>query len=298
MTSREKLLAAGVAGTAVLYFGLGAFNKFNDAVTAANNQAITAVERLGDANAAVKMGEQAYTKLHDWADRSLPTDREVAKSLYQDWVRAQLRAAGLTVEQVADKTNYRNAAHYSELAVEARATGSLQQLTSFLYKFYTAPHLHRISTATITPTDNGAKLSAVLGIDALILPNASRKSELAKDGEQPLPQPLEAYSASLASRNVFAPHARGGRERRDDSAARMAKFSGFNTDGAGGYHMWIQVENDSRTRKYKVGDKIEYGEFSGTLLEVDPRHAVIETARGKVEVRLGKTLGDATPVDA
>ena len=56
------------------------------------------------------------------------------------------------------------------------------------------------------------------------------------------------------------------------------------------------MSTDANTRKFKPGDKIEYGKFSGTLLEVDLRHAVIETADGKMEVRAGKTLGDATPV--
>jgi hypothetical protein len=292
VTHREKVLAGAVAGSVALWVGMQGLGAYRRAVTAADQLQATAERELEDAEFAVARGQNAKDRLIAWAKRSLPTDREVAKSLYQDWVRAQLTAAGLTIESLADRPITRRERHFGELSLEARAAGTLEQLTDFLYKFYAAPHLHRIASATLTPSENGAKISALIGIDALILSDADRKTELATGPEQALPRPLEEFKTSLTARNVFAPHTPGAGP--DAGAAGGARFATAVSDGQGGYHMWISTE--ANTRKFKPGDKIEYGTFSGTLLEVDLRHAVIETANGKMEVRAGKTLGEATKV--
>jgi hypothetical protein len=291
MTPREKILAGAVAGSVALWVGVQGLDKYRTAADAADRVQETAERQLSDAEFAVARGEHAKRRLIEWAKRSLPSDREVAKSLYQDWVRAQLTAAGLQVESLADRPITRRERHFGELSLEARAAGTLDQLTDFLYKFYAAPHLHRIASATLTPSENGAKITALIGIDALILSDADRKTELASGQEQTLPRPLEEFKTSLTSRNVFAPHTPGAQ---DAGAAGGARFATAVSDGQGGYHMWVST--DANTRKFKPGDKIEYGTFSGTLLEVDLHHAVIDTANGKVEVRAGKTLGEATPV--
>jgi hypothetical protein len=293
MTRREKLLAGAVAATGVLWGAMQGLDRYRAAVDANESLAYKAGEALDDAEFAVARGERAKRRLIEWAKRSLPTDRDVAESLYQDWVRAQLVAAGLTVEALSDKTLSRRQPHFGELSLEARAAGTLEQLTDFLYKFYAAPHLHRLSAATITPSENGAKLTAVLGIDALILPDAPRSKELATADEQKLPQSLEEFKTSLASRNMFAPHTPA-----DDGAgqANAARFSGVSSDGQGGWHMWVSTSQPAKTRRFKQGDKLEFGSFSGELVEIDERHAVIQTAKGRVEVRFGQTLGQATPV--
>jgi hypothetical protein len=295
MTHREKILAGAVAATGVLWGAMKGVDRYRTAVTANESLAYKAEESLGDAEFAVERGERAKRRLIDWSKRSLPTDRDVAESLYQDWVRAQLAAAGLTVEALADKSLNRRTPHYGELSLEARAAGTLDQLTDFLYKFYAGPHLHRISAATITPAENGAKLTAVLGIDALILPESPRKSELASGEEQKLPKTVDEFKTALTSRNIFAPHTPAANDA--GALANGAWVSSIMSDGNGGWHLWIKSGEPPKTRKFKQGDKLEYGTFTGTLVELDNRRAVIETANGRVEVRLGQNLGQATPVE-
>ncbi len=229
MTRREKYLAGAVVGAAALWAGLSGLGKYRSAVDASVRLQSQAHQKLDDAEFAVMRGEKAKRQLIEWAKRSLPTDRDVAKSLYQDWVRTQLTSAGLTVEQVTDKPITRRETHFGELSVEARASGTLDQMADFLYKFYTAPHLHRISPATITPSENGSKLSAVLGIESLILSDSTRKAELATREEQKLPHSLEEFKASLTSRNVFAPHTPGAGP--DAGQAGGAKFTAAVSDG-------------------------------------------------------------------
>lgn len=294
MTRREKMLAGAVAGTALLWGAMRGVERYRTAVVRNEDTARIAANELDDAEFAIQRGEMAKRRLIAWGDRSLPTEPEVAKSLYQDWVRTTLAAAGLQELQVTDKTFNRRNVNYSEISLEAKGSGTMEQLVNFLYKFYAAPHLHRISAATVVPSENGAKLAIAFTIDALTLPDSKRTNELAKGPEQKLPQAEDAFSTSLASRNVFKPHMPGS----DPNAglAGGARFSGI-SNGDNGYILWITTENPAKTRRFRIGDKVEYGSFTGTLVELDRRRAVFDTANGRVEVLLDHTLGEAKPVE-
>jgi hypothetical protein len=296
MTQREKMLAGAVAAVGVLWGGMRGLDRYRTAVDRNEGIASKAKNDLDDAEFAVQRGMKAKQRLIEWGKRSLPTDRDVAESLYQDWIRKELAAAGLTIEQVTDKTLNRRAAHYGELSVEARANGTLEQFSNFLYKFYAAPHLHRLSAATLTPSENGAKLAIVLGIDALILAEGPRKAELSTEAEQKLPATQEEFKTHLVSRNVFAPHTPG-----DPNAGQAggAEASTIVSDGDGGYHLWVHTESPDKTHKFKVGDKVEFAGFKGTLVAIDGEQlvATFEKSDGKVEVRLGQKLSDGKKLE-
>ncbi len=296
MTQREKVLVGAVAATGVIWGAMRGLENYRATVAANENLAQRAATELDDAEFAVMRGEKAKRQLIEWSKRSLPTNPDVAKSLYQDWIRAQLAAVGLAVEQVSDKTLNRTNPNFGELSLEARASGTLEQLTDFLYKFYSAPHLHRISAATITPSENGAKLAVILGIDAISLADSERTNELATDEEQTLPQSLDELRTSLASRNVFRPHQPGAVA--EDTGANDAWVSAFTTHGDSGYLLWIKSGEPPKTRRFTVGSDIRYGKFSGKIVEIDfpGRRVIIETAEGRVEVGLDQNLGQARPL--
>jgi hypothetical protein len=292
MTLREKRLAAAVAVAGALWAGTTGMKRYRDAVERNEGVAVKAADELADAEFALARGEKARHNLHEWRLRSLPTDRAVAKSLYQDWVRAQVTAAGLTVEQLVDKTLSRREDHFEELSLEVRAAGTMEQLANFLYTFYAAPHLHRIAGATLTPSEAGAKLTAVLNIDALILADCPRADKLAEGHEQELLQSQEEFRTSLVSRNIFTAHTPGASAAADLAKAR---FSGTTSD-AEDLLMVITMEG-AKTLRFRRGDTITVGKFTGTLVELDGRRAVIETPDGRVEVKLGQNLGEAKKVE-
>jgi hypothetical protein len=296
MTDREKKLAGAVAAVAVVWGGMKGVDRYRTALARNVSVQKQAVEALDEAEFAEARGERARRRLIEWGRRSLPTDRDVGESLYHDWLRKELTAAGLTVEQLAEKPVGRANPKYGEVAVDVRAVGTVAQLADFLYKFYTAPHLHRISSATITPSDGGAKLTAALGVDALILPEASRKDKLAEGDPQKLPLTQEELRKSVVDRNLFAAYTG---EKADGGAGEESKavVRGFVSD-ADAFVMTIKIDEPAKTRHFRAGDSIEFGKFSGKVVELDGRHAVIETANGKVEVRLGQNLGEAKPVPA
>jgi hypothetical protein len=301
MTQREKTLGLAVAAAGVLWFGTQGVQRYKAAVERNENVQFEAERQLDDANLAVERGQRARHQLNKWRRRSLPTGRDVAESLYQDWLRGQLTAAGLTVKDLADKSALNRRPEYTELSASIDAEGTLAQLSNFLHAFYTAPHLHRISAATLTPAKEGGKLTIALTVDALILPDADRTDALADRPPQELPKSADDFRKSLEGRNLFAaytPKADGQATAGPDGDAADAKISSMVSDGNRGWRLSVLKQKSSEVSHYHEGDSIKIGRFEGKVIEIDGPHrrAVFETPAGRVELRLSQTFDKATPV--
>jgi hypothetical protein len=301
VTSREKMLTGAVAAAGVLWFGTQGLTRYRDAVQRNTSQQLEAEQALSEANTAVIRGQNARRQLNKWVSQSLPSNREVAKSLYQDWLRSQLTGAGLEVTQLSDKSGSSRNAQFTELATEIRGAGTLAQVADFLYRFYTAPHLHRISGATVTAADGGKKLNLVLTVNALILPDAKRTDRLAEGEPRKLGGTMEEFRDRLVGRNLFAaytPKSDGkAAEAQKDEVAGKTKVTGM-AYGLEGWLMSVRTEGSGDVKYFKHGDKIEFGKVKGTVVEVDGRRAVIETDKGRLEIRLGQSFAEAVPIEA
>jgi hypothetical protein len=299
MTTREKTLVGAVATAGVLWFGTQGLSRYRDAVDRNAGVQIEAEQALSEANVALERGLNARRQLNKWIGQSLPADRDVAKALYQDWLRGQLTTAGLEVTQLTDKSTSSRNPQFIELSEEIRASGTLAQVIDFLYRFYSAPHLHQIASASITAADGGQKLNLTLTASALILPDCKRTDKLAEGEPQKLPSSLEEFRDRLMARNLFVayqPKAGAGAEAGDDKAAQ-SKVTGFSYESEG-WRLWVTTKNPDEVRYFHRGDEIEFGKVKGKVVELDARRAVIETEKGRLEVRLGQTLSEATPVEA
>ena len=298
MTRREKTLAAAVAAAGVLWFGNQQLDKYRTAIDRNSNQQLAAEEALNEANVTLARGLRARKKLRKWVAQSLPTDQRVAKSLYQDWLRAQLTGAGLEVTQVADKSGNRSNPQFGQLSVDVKAKGTLPQLADFLYRFYSAVHLHRISAATLTPSDGGAKLDVSLTVGALMLPECKRTDKLAEGEPRAMPAPLEEISKRVTSRNLFTAYkskAGGQGAEAPDADAAAAKITSIFSDGDSGWQLSVKAKD--KVTYYRLGDSIEIGRVKGTLLEIDGRRVVLKTEKGRLELRLGQTFAEGTLVE-
>jgi hypothetical protein len=294
------MLTGAVAAAGVLWFGAQGLQRYREAVERNTNQQIEAEQALSEANTAVLRGQNARRQLNKWVSQSLPSNRDVAKSLYQDWLRSQLTGAGLEVTQLSDKSGNSRNPQYTELATEVRATGTLAQLADFLYRFYTAAHLHGISSATVTAEEGGKKLNATLTFNALILPDAKRTDKLAAGEPQKLPGKMEEFRDRLVGRNLFAaytPKADDSAQAQKDEEAAKTKVTGF-LYGLEGWIMSVRTEGSGDVKYFKPGDKIEFGKVKGTVVLVEQRRAVIETDSGRLEIRLDQNFSEAVPLPA
>lgn len=297
MTSREKTLIAAVAAVGVLWFGTQGLTRYRDTVERNTNLQMEAERALSEARTAELRGQRARKQVNEWRSQSLPTNRDVAESLYQDWLRSQLTGAGMTVTQIADKSGSARNPQFGEVAIEVRADGALPQLADFLHRFYSGPHLHRISNATIIAADGGQKLSLTMTATALILPDAKRTDALAEGDPRPIEgvKSLDEIRQRLVDRNMFVAHAAkgAGEEVKADSNAAEAEFSST-VYGSDGWQGWVRNKTSGQVSRFSVGDDVEFGEFKGKVVEIENRRMVIETDKGRAELRAGQNFSQTT----
>jgi hypothetical protein len=300
VTNREKFLTGAVAAAGVLWFGAQGVTRYRDSLERNESLQQEAESALTDAQTAEYRGQKARKQLNQWIAQSLPSNRDVAESLYQDWLRSQLTEAGLEVSQLANKSGNARNPQFQEVSFELRATGTMEQLTDFLYRFYSSPHLHRIASATILAEDAGKKLNVTATASALILPEVKRTDELASGDGQKLPKTKDEFRAGLVDRNLFVaytPQADDKGAKAKDEIAAGTKFD-WTTYGDTGWRMVVRIKGSDEPKVFHQGDEVEIGKLKGKIVELDLRRVVIETDNGRVEVRVGQSFGDAVAIDA
>lgn len=303
MSDREKILAIAVA-TLVALMGASKGWSSYQATRQRNLQVQQEVaQELSNSRTATARGRRAQQKLSQWRRQSLPSDPDIAKSLYQDWLQQQLTAAGLQVKELNNRSSRTSSENYQQFSFVVNASGKLNQLTDFLYRFYQAKHLHRISAANLAPTDERKSLSISLTVDALLLDNADRKDQLADGASEELQQTLDQFSNDIVGRNLFATHqpkkampADSVAQPDEDAEAKQARISGINY-GQDGWQMSIRMEDSGKISYYREGDRIRIGRFRGRIVELDGnlRRVVVATKSRRLLIRLGDTLADAQP---
>lgn len=141
--------------------------------------------------------------LRYWYSQSLPADPRVAQSLYRAWLLEMAEYVGISGRTVNATEPSRQTAFYS-MNFSLRGRGSLEQLTQFLYEFYNAGQLHKITSISMTPSGNAGMLDLSIVIEALILPQANRPDRLSTSRAYRLASlSLDDYQV-IHERNLFS----------------------------------------------------------------------------------------------
>jgi hypothetical protein len=292
---REKLLLATTAGLFVL--GLvwflfvagdsGSMEKLakdQERLTVENTKKAT---DLADAQRAAK-------QLADWNSRSVPPDPH----LYEDWLSKlanQFIPTGLKIESSPKPTGGGKVFTTFQFTLKGHAT--LDNLTKFLYEFYSAGHLHQIRKMDMKPLPNSKDLDVTITIEAVSLPGGNRK-ELSKEKGKGLQaaKTRDEYVQLITQRNLFAPFQPRGPQRSVDPAQYAFVTGIVEIDGA--RQVWLQDRLAGKQWKLNEGQDFQIGEANGKVLKFDSSHAVIvdfggrhrrlregNNLRGGVEVR-------------
>jgi hypothetical protein len=155
-----------------------------------------------------------------------------------------------------------------------------------LYRFYQAPHLHRIRTLSIAPVASGARLSLSFAIEALMVEGCERSDRLAEGvGTALASQQLRDYRL-LAERNLFGQGPRAG-------IAELTELTAVLTvDGIA--EAWFMNRIEDRLHKLRVGDRLQAGWFEGVVVEIEGDDVVLDEGGGRWLLTRGDRLADAT----
>ena len=116
--------------------------------------------------------KEAARKLAVWEKSSLPSDIEIARSLYRTWLLDLVEKSDFQSAHVDSGPATSRKGYYDSLSFSVRGKGSLHQVVTFLYDFYRAGHLHKIQSLNLTPLGKGGGLDVLVTIEALVLPGA------------------------------------------------------------------------------------------------------------------------------
>ncbi len=301
MNQREKRLMVVVAGLVLLMAGNWGLDRYRTKLTQNQSRQTNMEQKLSAARAEHARGLRAKKKLQQWRQQSLPSLSNIAKSLYQDWLQSQLTASELNVEQLNNRSPPQaRDKEYQQISFAITAKGTLAELVVFLHHFYQSNHLHRISDATLVPTQDRKSLAITLTVDALLLPNTDRTDKLATGTSDLLADSAQDYQQRIDSRNLFQIYQPSKPETQtvqaedsdEDQQADQAKLTGM-TLGQHGWRMAVLMKDSGKMRFFRKGDSIEIGTIVGKVVELDARRAIIETADQRLLVLLGQTLGQA-----
>jgi hypothetical protein len=304
MQRRERMLALGlglVVGLILLYWGYGQYSSMFSRrerdlanVEAAVSKKDTQFRRI----------EKAKARRRELEKRSLPTDKTEAGNRYGDWLLSLVNGK-LTEPSVAPRMLPR-AKGYEGHGFEVNGEGSLEQIAKFLYDFYSANHLHQVTSLNLKPMDKTGKLKLTMQVEAIALPGTSRKDTLTTEpGDNLALDSYSDYQKAIVGRNLFAeykaPAPPTAVARAPEPTFDLAKLAYLTNIGHGVDNRptaWVHERNTNKTTRLFVGDEFQIAGIKGKVQNIDIDGPHIELLIDDKTVifsqykSLGETLAD------
>ncbi len=209
MTSREKILAAGVGVVASLFAGRSIVATIQSGFEKKTQLIESLEKKKSDQELQVTSGTVANKKLNSLVSKSLPGIEETARADYQKWLitlgeESQLRSP---LPQFLAESRELDSP-YQLFKFSLKGTGTIETATQLLYGFYAKDYLHRISMFDMYPLPNAAEpdlLNISLNCEVLALKIAKDKQDPPKGISNRIAKSLEEYKKPILERNLFAP---------------------------------------------------------------------------------------------
>jgi hypothetical protein len=287
--NRNSLLVVALAGIG-LYFG-GEF-VWHSYVEGPLEQKQSDKEKLREKVQKKKKdlakAKAAAKKLEVIERSSLPSDHEIARSLYRTWLVQLVEKSQFQAPHVESGPATSRKGFYESLGFSVRGKATLQNLVRFLFDFYRMGHLHRIQQLSLTPVGKTGNLDVIISIEGLILPGVERKDTLATGTSNRLHHRALADYAIISQRNIFGI---GG----DTDPSQQAYLTAVTSDN-GEPEIWITLRGRDELMKLHIGGHFEIGQFSGTVIDILDNDVIFDSLGERWLISVGESLAEALPL--
>jgi hypothetical protein len=317
LNKRERNLAIA-AGVLLVPFAVwlvaGAFGGSTTALRAAN---ANHVNEINKAKKTIRVAREAQQKLDAWNRMSLPRDVEAAGSRYKIWLmelcESDRYSAKFQNAQVKPMKNQPISGVGQQLSFSVTGVASLEQLTRWLYGFYSADYLHQIKGLTITPLEESKKLNISIQVEALALssatdpegkPRAQTLQELPEDAIDK--ELLDKYCDAISDRAIFSRYTPPPPVRPPDSPreepsrplfdhGKFTRVTGITEGIDGRPTVWIRQMTTGKDFQLYEGESFEVGPTKAKVvaIQVDNRTITSEVDGKQYSIALGDNLHDA-----
>ncbi len=228
----------------------------------------------------------AGKKIELWKKKSLPADIETARSLYRNWLLDLIRNAKLQNATVGSGSPATRYGLYRAMPFDLKARGNLLQLTDALFQFYNSDQLHEIKSLRLTPVGNSGQFDISLGIEALIIPKAGRKTLNTATAKLLVSTDPRDY-AIIARDNIF------GIGVNNQDPMKMTILSAV-TIRNGEPLAWITELITGRVVKVGPEATFETVALSGRIVQIEQESAIIETGGRLMKLTIGQSFAQGT----
>lgn len=246
----------------------------------------------------LQAAREAVQWLAYWQSQALPTNRELAQSLYQAWLVQLCDEAKLANRAITFGSPRSPGGAFQVLTFSLRARAGLKEIVDFLFGFYRTDLLHQIRTLTLTPLGDASEFDVTLTIEAAMLPDAYRNSA---DPEQVYREfsartwrtsarvasaRLEDYEEAIVGRNLF----------RVTALPDPLDYTFLTsiTEVQGQREAWFFIRASDTLLRLKKGEILEVGHFRAHIREILESDVLIEAEEQVWLVSLGENLSQAT----
>lgn len=205
MTQRERVLAIGVGGLLCLVVVNWLFGKYRTAVNTRETQKDNLISEIETIEATKLEGEYARLQMDEYYKRSLPGNKEVARSLYQQWLISIANQNGLGNPDLTHVNTSSIDNLYDRISFRLEGRSEFPEVVDLLHDFYSKDYLHRIRTLDINPNRSGGGFTVKLTIDALSMKNAPEDAPDPGTESWRIDADLASYRDTILNRNFFEP---------------------------------------------------------------------------------------------
>ncbi len=316
LSKRERNLAVA-AGVLVLPFAVWLIvGALGGSTTQLRAQKASLLEDIKEAKEVIRNGQKAQKQLDEWNRKSLPRDVKLAGSRYKFWLmelcqsdRYQAKFQGTLAKPLNPKPLGEVG---NQLTFTVSGVASLEQLTRWLYGFYTADYLHQIKGLTINPEEESKKLRVDITVEALALDSAADPEGKPRDAALPVvpeealnKETLDKYCSTIGGRALFSRYTPPPpvREAGPPSGpptpplfdhGKFTEVTGI-TEVDGRPQVWIRSRTLGKEFRLFVGESFEVGPLQAKIIDIQlQRRTVTSEVDGKQYlIALGDSLREA-----
>ncbi len=258
----------------------------------------TSIQKIDQAKERQMVAQKIGRRLDAYTSRGLPADSQLSRSLYQQWLLAQVekfQIAGASVDasqpiplEIRSRTKKGKkvtVGHRINFSLHGQA--SLARIAEFLDAFRDAGHLHKVRSLSLNPVGNEGRLDANLTIEVLCLAQSTNKDSLGQWTLQD--ETSDTKFTSLVKRNLFA---RGFAKALNDV---QLKAITFNREGVG--EAWFTVDGRGTTKTVALGQQVPVALHDIALVDIQADRVLINVNSDPHWLSLGQSLGQVCAQD-